>query len=50
MRMMRLIAYLVTDDWFLDGGKIFQWREQNMPERRSSDILDEFAQLLAQGD
>lgn len=42
--------YLVSHDWLLDGGQVFERRQQDVAPLRPPDVLDEAAELLAQGD
>lgn len=40
---------LVPHHWLLDGGEVLQGRQEDVTPLRTADVLDEVAQLLAQG-
>lgn len=44
------MAYLVAHDGLLNGGQVFQGREQDMPPLRAAHVVDEVAELLTKGD
>lgn len=44
------VAYLVSHHRLLNSGEVFQWRQKHMTPLRPTNIFDEVAKLLTQGD